>query len=93
MGEEARYAERIALLSDYQVNRTMLDQTGNPNVKFLHCLPAFHDTNTATAKEIAEQYGLHEMGVSDEVFRSDASIVFDEANRIHTIKAVMALTL
>lgn len=94
MGEEAHYAERIALLSDYQVNRTMLDQTGNPNVKFLHCLPAFHDTNTATAKEIAEQYGLHEMEVSDEVFRSDASIVFDEAeNRMHTIKAVMALTL
>ena len=94
MGEESQYEERIALLRDYQVNRTMLEETGNPNVKFLHCLPSFHDTNTETAKEIAEKYNLHEMEVTDEVFRSEASVVFDEAeNRMHTIKAVMALTL
>jgi arginine deiminase len=94
MGEESQYEERIALLRDYQVNRTMLGETGNPNIKFLHCLPSFHDTNTETAKEIAEKYNLHEMEVTDEVFRSEASVVFDEAeNRMHTIKAVMALTL
>lgn len=94
MGEESQYEERIALLRDYQVNRTMLEETGNPNIKFLHCLPSFHDTNTETAKEIAEKYNLHEMEVTDEVFRSEASVVFDEAeNRMHTIKAVMALTL
>lgn len=94
MGEESQYEERIALLRDYQVNRTMLEETGNPNVKFLHCLPSFHDTNTETANEIAEKYNLHEMEVTDEVFRSEASVVFDEAeNRMHTIKAVMALTL
>ena len=94
MGKESQYEERIALLRDYQVNRTMLEETGNPNVKFLHCLPSFHDTNTETAKEIAEKYNLHEMEVTDEVFRSEASVVFDEAeNRMHTIKAVMALTL
>lgn len=94
MGEEAKFAERIELLKPYQVNRAMLDLTGNTNVKFLHCLPAFHDLNTDTAKQIQEQYGLVEMEVTDEVFRSEASIVFDEAeNRMHTIKAAMALTL
>lgn len=94
MGEEAKFAERIELLRPYQVNRAMLDLTSNANVKFLHCLPAFHDLNTDTAKQIQEQYGLVEMEVTDEVFRSSASIVFDEAeNRMHTIKAVMALTL
>ena len=94
MGEEDQFAERIELLKDYQVNQAMLEKTVNPKVKFLHCLPSFHDLNTKTAKEINEQYGLTEMEVTDEVFRSSASVVFDQAeNRMHTIKAVMALTL
>lgn len=94
MGEEDKYAERIALLKDYQVNVDMLNKTGNPDVKFLHCLPSFHDLQTDTSQKIHEQYGLTEMEVTDEVFRSPGSIVFDQAeNRMHTIKAVMALTL
>lgn len=94
MGEEDQYAERIELLRAYQVNVDMLRMSGNENVKFLHCLPAFHDLETATAKKINEQYGLTEMEVTDEVFRSPACIVFDQAeNRMHTIKAVIALTL
>ena len=94
MGEEAKFAERIKQLKPYQVNRQMLYETGNPNVKFLHCLPAFHDTLTVTGKHVQEEFGLDAMEVSDEVFRSSASIVFDQAeNRMHTIKAVMALTL
>ncbi len=94
MGEEDKYAERIALLKGFQINRNMLQWTGNPNVKFLHCLPAFHDLQTDTSHKIHDEYGLTEMEVTDEVFRSPASIVFDQAeNRMHTIKAVMALTL
>jgi len=94
MGEEDQYAERIELLRAYQVNAAMLRMSGNDDVKFLHCLPAFHDLETATAKKIKEQYGLTEMEVTDEVFRSPASIVFDQAeNRMHTIKAVIALTI
>ena len=72
----------------------MLKMTGNENVIFLHCLPSFHDTNTKTGKQVAEKYGLAEMEVTDEVFRSRYSKVFDEAeNRLHTIKAVMCATL
>lgn len=94
MGEEDKYAERIALLRNYQVNSHMVQMTGNPDVKFMHCLPAFHDLNTDTSHKIHDQYGLTEMEVTDEVFRSPGSIVFDQAeNRMHTIKAVMALTL
>lgn len=94
MGEEDKYAERIELLRNYQVNAEMLRLTNNPDVKFLHCLPAFHDLETETAKKINAQYGLNEMEVTDEVFRSSASVVFDQAeNRMHTIKAVIALTL
>ena len=94
MGEEDQFAERIALLKPYQVNRAMLEQTRNLNVKFLHCLPSFHDTNTTIGQQIHDQYGLDCMEVTDEVFRSKHSVVFDEAeNRMHTIKAVMALTL
>lgn len=94
MGEEAKTAERIELLKNYQVNMDMLQKTGNPDVKFMHCLPAFHDLHTDTSQKIHDQYGLTEMEVTDEVFRSPASIVFDQAeNRMHTIKAVMALTL
>jgi len=94
MGEEDKYDERIRLLQPFQVNRQMLDMTSNPNVKFMHCLPAFHDLNTETGQKIHDHYGLDCMEVTDEVFRSPNSIVFDEAeNRMHTIKAVMGLTL
>ena len=94
MGEEAEFAERIELLRPYQVNMDMLEKTGNPDVMFLHCLPAFHDLETEVGRAIHEQYGLAEMEVTDEVFRSRHSHVFDEAeNRMHTIKAVMAATL
>ena len=88
-------AERIALLRDYQVNSAMLALTGNPQVKFLHCLPAFHDDQTTLGKQMAADYGLHGgMEVTDEVFESAASVVFDQAeNRMHTIKAVMVATL
>lgn len=96
MGEpKAVWEERIALLRGYQVNSEMLALTGNPAVKFLHCLPAFHDDQTTLGRQMAEQYGLHQgMEVSDEVFESAHSVVFDQAeNRMHTIKAVMVATL
>ncbi|EMD9175603.1 ornithine carbamoyltransferase [Cronobacter turicensis] len=96
MGEaKEKWAERIALLRPYQVNSQMLAQTGNPNVKFLHCLPAFHDDQTTLGKQMAQEYGLKGgMEVTDEVFESTHSIVFDQAeNRMHTIKAVMVATL
>ncbi|MDZ7279615.1 ornithine carbamoyltransferase [Pantoea eucrina] len=96
MGEDkAVWEERIALLRPYQVNHAMLALTGNPQVKFLHCLPAFHDDQTVLGRQMAEQYGLHDgMEVSDAVFESPHSIVFDQAeNRMHTIKAVMVATL
>ena len=96
MGEaKAVWEERIALLRSYQVNSAMLALTGNPEVKFLHCLPAFHDDQTTLGRQMAEQYGLQDgMEVSNEVFESAHSIVFDQAeNRMHTIKAVMVATL
>ncbi|MGL9750565.1 MAG: ornithine carbamoyltransferase [Symbiopectobacterium sp.] len=96
MGEVKEvWQERIALLKPYQVNMAMLAATGNPQVKLLHCLPAFHDDQTTIGKQMAEQYGLHGgMEVTDEVFESAHSIVFDqEENRMHTIKAVMVATL
>ncbi|MBO0958992.1 ornithine carbamoyltransferase [Neobacillus sp. MM2021_6] len=94
MGEEAKFAERIALLSPYQVTMDMVKMTGNDNMIFLHCLPAFHDQETRYGKDIFEKHGLAEMEVTDEVFRSEHSKVFDQAeNRMHTIKAVMAATL
>ena len=94
MGEEAQFEQRIKLLKPYQVNMDMIKKTGNPNVIFLHCLPSFHDLNTTTGKEIHEKFGLKEMEVTDEVFRSKYSRVFDEAeNRMHTIKAVIVATL
>lgn len=91
MGEPKEvWAERIALLKPYQVNSKVMAMTGNPNCKFLHCLPAFHDRNTAIGEEIYQEYGLDAMEVTNDVFLSDASLVFDEAeNRLHTIKAVM----
>jgi ornithine carbamoyltransferase len=95
MGEAAEtWKERIELLTPYQVNRHALELTGNPDVKFMHCLPAFHNTDTQVGKELYEKYGLEALEVTEEVFESPASIVFDEAeNRLHTIKAVMVATL
>src|SRR5918993_1705056 len=95
MGEaDEVWAERIELLKPYQVNREAMELTGNPDVKFMHCLPAFHNTDTEVGKEIEEKFGLTALEVTEEVFESPASIVFDEAeNRMHTIKAVMVATL
>ena len=94
MGEEDKFEERIRLLSPYKVDKGMLEKTHNKDVKFMHCLPAFHDLETEVGRKVYEQYGLKEMEVSDEVFRSENSIVFDEAeNRMHTIKAVMLATM
>ncbi|MCG8337032.1 MAG: ornithine carbamoyltransferase [Proteobacteria bacterium] len=95
MGEpEEVWDSRIKLLSPYQVNQKAMDATGNPDVKFLHCLPAFHDRETEIGEKIYQKYGLESMEVSNDVFESDASIVFDQAeNRLHTIKAVMVATL
>jgi ornithine carbamoyltransferase len=94
MGEEDKFAERIALLKDFQVNMEMLKATGNPDVKFLHCLPAFHDRLTTVGEQTFKEHGLECMEVTDEVFRSPGSVVFDQAeNRMHTIKAVIALTI
>lgn len=95
MGEPASvWDERIKLLKPYQVNMDMVRKTGNPKVKFLHCLPAFHNRETTIGEEIFQKYGIESMEVSEDVFESAMSIVFDEAeNRMHTIKAVMVATL
>jgi len=95
MGEPvAAWSERIELLMPYQVTMQMLEATGNPAVKFMHCLPAFHDRNTEVGEELFQQTGLSALEVTDEVFESDHSIVFDQAeNRLHTIKAVLVATL
>jgi ornithine carbamoyltransferase len=95
MGEPASvWEERIKLLLPYQVNSKALKLTGNPKVKFLHCLPAFHNRDTKVGEETYQKFGLESMEVTEEVFESAASIVFDQAeNRVHTIKAVMVATL
>ena len=95
MGEAKEvWAERIELLTPYQVNAELLALTGNPQVKFMHCLPAFHDLETQVGMDVHEQFGLKELEVTDDVFESDASVVFDQAeNRMHTIKAIMVATL
>jgi ornithine carbamoyltransferase len=95
MGEPVEvWDERINLLRPYQVNMDVVRKTGNPNVKFMHCLPAFHNRETTTGEEIFQKYGLDGMEVTEDVFESPGSIVFDEAeNRLHTIKAVMVATL
>jgi ornithine carbamoyltransferase len=95
MGEPASvWEERVKLLKPYQVNAQAMELTGNPDVKFLHCLPAFHNRDTEVGEEMYQKYGLNGMEVTEEVFESQASIVFDEAeNRMHTIKAIMVATL
>jgi ornithine carbamoyltransferase len=95
MGEpESVWDERIKLLMPYQVNKKALDLTGNSNVKFLHCLPAYHNLETKIGKEIHKKFGIDALEVTEEVFESKNSIVFDQAeNRLHTIKAVMVATL
>lgn len=95
MGESDEvWKERIELLKPYQVNGAVMERTGNPKVKFLHCLPAFHNRETRIGEEIYQKFGLDAMEVTEEVFESPASLVFDQAeNRIHTIKAVMVATL
>jgi len=95
MGEpDSVWAERIKLLLPYQVNAKAMEMTGTPHVNFMHCLPAFHNTDTKVGEDIYEKFGIEAMEVTDEVFESEASIVFDEAeNRMHTIKAIMVATL
>ena len=95
MGEDAsKWGERIELLRPYQVNTDVVKKTGNPAVKFLHCLPAFHNRDTKVGEEIFQEFGLDGLEVTEEVFESPHSIVFDQAeNRLHTIKAVMVATL
>ena len=95
MGEaDEVWAERIELLMPYQVNAQTMALAGNPDVKFMHCLPAFHNADTQVGKEIEQKFGISALEVTEEVFESPASIVFDEAeNRMHTIKAVMVATL
>jgi ornithine carbamoyltransferase len=95
MGEPASvWGERVKLLQPYQVNRRVIELTGNSKVKFLHCLPAFHNRQTKVGEDIFLKFGLESMEVTEEVFESPASIVFDQAeNRVHSIKAVMVATL
>jgi len=95
MGEaESEWEERIKLLKPYQVNQQLMEMTGNKDVKFMHCLPAFHNRETSIGEEIFQKCGLEAMEVTEEVFESEASIVFEQAeNRMHTIKAVMVATL
>jgi ornithine carbamoyltransferase len=95
MGQPAElWNQRIQQMLPYQVNQHLLEATGNPQVKFMHCLPAFHNTETQVGKDIYEKHGLEALEVTEEVFESKASIVFDQAeNRLHSIKAVMVATL
>lgn len=95
MGEPDKvWDERIKLLKPYQINKTVLGLTGNPKVKFLHCLPSFHNRDTKIGEDIFQKFGLDALEVTDDVFESEHSVVFDQAeNRLHTIKAVMVATL
>ena len=95
MGEaDEVWKDRIAMMIPYQVNSEMMTMTGNAKTKFLHCLPAFHNRETKVGEEVYRKFGVENMEVTDEVFESPASVVFDEAeNRLHTIKAVMVATL
>ncbi|MBT8051890.1 MAG: ornithine carbamoyltransferase [Gammaproteobacteria bacterium] len=95
MGEKSEtWKKRIELLKPYQVNRAIMESSGNPRVKFMHCLPAFHDLNTAVGREMHEKFGLESMEVTDDVFESPAGIQFEQAeNRVHSIKALLVATL
>ena len=95
MGEdESVWEERINVLMPYQVNKQLLQKSGNPAVKFMHCLPAFHNTETEVGAHIHEKFGVDAMEVTNEVFESKASIVFDQAeNRMHTIKSILVATM
>jgi ornithine carbamoyltransferase len=89
------WKERIALLTPYQVNKELLQASGNPRVKFMHCLPAYHDVETTIGKQIADIYGMtNGLEVTDEVFESEVNIAFEQAeNRLHTIKAILVATI
>ena len=96
MGEAKEvWKERIELLKPYQVNARLIEASGNPQVKFMHCLPAFHDTETTMGKQIAETYGIRDgLEVTNDVFESERNIAFEQAeNRLHTIKAILVATL
>jgi ornithine carbamoyltransferase len=95
MGEpKEKWAERIRLLESYRVTQDLMRKTGNPHAKFMHCLPAFHNTATTIGAEIAREFGIDSMEVTEEVFEGPASIVFDQAeNRMHTIKAILVATI
>jgi ornithine carbamoyltransferase len=95
MGEPPeKWEERIKLLKPYQINADVMRSTGNSHSKFMHCLPAFHNTETKVAKDIMQKFGIGEMEVTEEIFESKASIVFDQAeNRMHTIKALLVATI
>ena len=95
MGEAKEVWEsRIKLLSPYRVNMALMTKSGNPTVKFMHCLPAFHNTETKVGKEMFEKFGISEMEVTEEVFESPMNVAFEQAeNRLHTIKAILVATL
>ena len=95
MGEPKEVWEsRIKLLSPYQVNMALMKKAGNPTVKFMHCLPAFHNTETKVGKDMFEKFGISEMEVTEEVFESSMNVAFEQAeNRLHTIKAILVATL
>jgi ornithine carbamoyltransferase len=95
MGEpEEEWNRRIKMMLPYQINMDLVKKTGNPNVKFMHCLPAFHNRETTVGEDIFQKFGISSMEVTEDVFESPASIVWDQAeNRLHTIKAVMVATL
>ena len=95
MGEPREaWADRIDVLSPYQVNREVMEMTGRPDVRFMHCLPAYHDTETSVGRDVFDTFGLSELEVTNDVFESPASIVFDQAeNRMHSIKAILVATL
>ena len=95
MGEpKEAWAERVGLMKPYQINLDVIGKTNNPHVKFMHCLPAFHNNETKVGKEIEEQYDMNGLEVTDDVFESDYNISFEQAeNRMHTIKAIMVATM